>query len=252
MQQVYSSTRLNKFNERHKKYRDSNSNYSTKSSRSVLSNLSRSSINILTAQSANSVIGKIAPSQDSNRVSGSNRNVPQQELKSDIFRQLEKSNMNPNKLNSQEAQNKIQGFEVNDEESYNNSDSDDELDEIESEALQHRISKEFQEQVIKYVRLDDIIKKRESEIRELKAQKKPSEAFIIKYLDQIDESIIEITGGKIKKKTAQSRANISKEIIKNVLSVKIANLQEVDNIINTMETLRPIKERTSLKRTMEK
>lgn len=125
-----------------------------------------------------------------------------------------------------------------------NSDSDD----IEQEAEQIKITKDFQENVIKFVKIDDLIKKKQSEITELKSQKKPCEENIIKYLDEIDENVIEITNGKLRKNKSETKVALNKEIIKNAINNQIQDPLIVEQILKIMDN-RPKKVRTNIKRT---
>lgn len=114
------------------------------------------------------------------------------------------------------------------------------------------IPKEFEENVKKFVVIDDLIKKKQKEMTELKNQKKPCEEFIINCLDQMDETVIEIGDGKIKKNKLETKAPLNTEIIKEAISQKIDNPSVVEDIMNLMQELRPIKTRTNLKRTQKR
>lgn len=135
------------------------------------------------------------------------------------------------------------------EDSYEPEDNYDDLDEIEKEAEQLKITKEFQEMVVKFVKMDDLIRKKEKEVKELKTQRKPCEAFILEYLDKIGETVIEITGGKLRKNKSETKTPLTQEVIKDAIMEKIKDPLEVEQIISLMDTLRPKTERVNLKRT---
>lgn len=111
------------------------------------------------------------------------------------------------------------------------------------------ITKEFQEMVIKYVKLDDLIRKREEEIKELKHQRKPCEKFILDYLEKINENVIEITNGKLRKNKFQTKVPLNRDIIKHVILEKIKDPKIVEEMMEMMDNLRPTKIRVNLKRT---
>jgi len=115
-----------------------------------------------------------------------------------------------------------------------------------------KITKEFHENVIKYVKLDDLIRKKESEIRELKNSKKPCEKFILDHLDKLGENIIEITNGKLRKNKAETKVPLTVDIIKDTLIDKLTNPELVDEIMKTMDKSRPKTVRVNLKRTSGK
>jgi hypothetical protein len=123
------------------------------------------------------------------------------------------------------------------------------LDDIEKEAELLKITREFQEMVVKFVKIDDVIRKKEAEIKELKSQKKPCEGFIIEYLDKIGESVIEITGGKLRKSRTETKGTLTQDIIKKAIDEKVKDPDQVQQILSLMENMRPKKERVNLKRT---
>ena len=104
----------------------------------------------------------------------------------------------------------------------------------------------------------------ENEIKELKAQRKPSEEFILKYLDKIDENVIEISSGKLRKNRSETKVPLSQDIIRDAIKDKINNVTTrlakyekltytdeilVEDIMKHMDDSRPLKTRTNLKRT---
>lgn len=122
------------------------------------------------------------------------------------------------------------------------SSSDDKKDEL-------KISKEFQESVIKYVKLDDLMRKKQQELSELREQKKPCEEYIIKYLEKINETAITITDGKLQKNKSENKASLNTELIKKSLSKKIADPKLLDEIMKELEDSRQVNGKVSLKRT---
>lgn len=117
------------------------------------------------------------------------------------------------------------------------------------EDLDEDVDKQFQESVIKYVKLDDIIRKREAEIKDLKNQRKPCEAIILNYLDTINETVIDITMGKLRKNKSETKSPLNKDIIKEAITEKIQDPAVVEQLLNRMDELRPMKTNVNLKRT---
>jgi hypothetical protein len=111
------------------------------------------------------------------------------------------------------------------------------------------ISEEFKENVIKYVKIDDIIKIKEEEIRELKKQRKPCEEKILEYLESSGENVIDITRGKLRKNKSETKAPMTRDIIKAAIMEKIQDISIVESILKRMEELRPLKTNINLKRT---
>ena len=122
---------------------------------------------------------------------------------------------------------------------------------IDEEAEKVHVSKEFQESVIKYIKVDDLIRKKQNEILELKSQKKPCEAYIIKYLDEIGEDIIGTNNGKLRKNKSETKVPLSQIIIKQAIEGKINNPELTNEILKIMQN-RPTTVRVNLKRTFNR
>ena len=122
-------------------------------------------------------------------------------------------------------------------------------DDIEEASSKIEISKEFQEKVVKYVKLDDLIRKKTEEIAELKKQRKPCEDYILKELETTGESVIDITNGKLRKNKAETKTALSQDIIKDVILSKIKDPNLVEGILKEMDDKRPVKSHVNIKRT---
>lgn len=112
-----------------------------------------------------------------------------------------------------------------------------------------KITKEFQENVIKYVKLDDLLKIKQEEMAALKEQIKPCEQYLLTALSALNEESIGITNGSLIKKKVETKKSLSGEIIKNSLLEKIKDINVVEDIMKTMESKRETTTRTDLKRT---
>lgn len=121
-----------------------------------------------------------------------------------------------------------------------------------SEEEHVKISKEFQENVIKYVKYDDLIKEKQKEIKELRDKKKPCEKYILKYLDDVDENMIEITGGKLRKNTSETKIPLNQTVIEDALKEKVKDEKTVKEIFELMDKKRPKNVRVNLKRTSQR
>lgn len=111
------------------------------------------------------------------------------------------------------------------------------------------VSTEFQENVIKFVKIDDLTKKKQKEMSELRTQKKPCEEYVLSYLDQIGETVIEITSGKLRKNKSETKVPLTIEIIKQAIETEVTDPIKVAKIMKKMDDLRPKNVRTNLKRT---
>ena len=112
-----------------------------------------------------------------------------------------------------------------------------------------KVSKEFQENVLKFVKLDDLVRKKQQELSELKEQRKPCEQYILQYLDKVDQNMIEISDGKLRKNKSETKAALSQDIIKASIAEKIKDPQIVEEILKNMENKRPLSTHINIKRT---
>lgn len=122
-------------------------------------------------------------------------------------------------------------------------------EENEKELKQIKITKEFQENIIKYVKLDDLIKQKQEELTELKNQLKPCEQYILTSLESLNETSIGITNGSIIKKSVEKKSALSSDMIKAALLEKVADANAVEDIIKSMESKRTVTVKADLKRT---
>ena len=121
--------------------------------------------------------------------------------------------------------------------------------EIETEAEMLQITQEFQENVINYVKYDDLIRKKMNEIKELKKQRKPREDYILKYLADEEIKCIEVNNGKLRRNKSETKVSLNKDIITEAIRKKISDPAVIKEIFNLMDA-RPTKVRFNLKRTM--
>ena len=77
------------------------------------------------------------------------------------------------------------------------------MSDSENKGEKKKISKEFVESVKRYLEVDDKIKEIREKTKNLTSEKKQKEEFILNYLQTIDEKVIDVADGKL-------RRNISK------------------------------------------
>lgn len=135
----------------------------------------------------------------------------------------------------------ISGSE-NSNDSEENDDKKEDIDDV-------KVSKEFQENVVKFVKLDDLIRRKTKEVTELKKQRKPCEDYILKYLDDVDQTTIEITDGKLRKNKSETKKALNQDIIKATLTEKLTDPLDVQEILKLMENKRQLNTHVNLKRT---
>ena len=106
----------------------------------------------------------------------------------------------------------------------------------------------FVERVIEWLKLDDKIKHTMEKVKELKEEKKEMEAYILKHMDDMDEKVITISSGKLRKNTSKCKGAIKQEHIEKTLNDYINKPDETKKVMDEIMNCRPVTERTYLKR----
>ena len=121
----------------------------------------------------------------------------------------------------------------------------------EEEETSIKANAELEENVKKYVIHDDIIKQKEDELRQLKKQRTLSEKIILESID--DDTIIELTDGKLKKNKIEPKLAINVDIIREVFKDKIKEGENIEDLIKLIDEKRNSTEtKTVLKRVNNK
>jgi hypothetical protein len=168
----------------------------------------------------------------------------------------------PKKTNQLQKSQQSQQEEENDSDIVSDLDEDEEK--IAKDAESACVTDEFKEHVIGYIKIDDMIRQRKEEIKELQDKKKPCEEYILRYLEKVDEHIVELKGGKIRRNQSETKAPLKLDIIKTAIFEGIKTEQGdeqvddekckkmVEDIVTLMEQKRPTTIRVNLKRTFER
>ena len=115
-----------------------------------------------------------------------------------------------------------------------------------------KVSREFQENVKKFVLLSDLLKKKQDEITELRKQKKPCEEYILKFLDQVNEDTVNVTDGKIKKNKSEIKNKLDEDLVKLSLQEKINDPKIIEEILKSIEDKRGVNSKVKLERRVTK
>ena len=111
------------------------------------------------------------------------------------------------------------------------------------------VTKEFQENVVKYVKIDDMIKKKQEELKELRKMKTPCEKNILKFLDDVDENVIDITDGKLRRNKSTTKQKLTEDIMKIAIGEYVKDPLQIEAILKAMDQKRPEVTHVNLKRT---
>ena len=118
-----------------------------------------------------------------------------------------------------------------------------------TEVEKKRISPEFVENVKKYLLIDDKIKQLKEESKKLATDKKEREEFILNYLQNIDENVIDVHDGKLRRNISKTTAPLKKDTIQNTLNIILGDVNKATMITQEIIKSRPMVERVTLKRT---
>ena len=138
-----------------------------------------------------------------------------------------------------------------------NSDTSDLPDQDESDLdseHQYEYTEELKKKVVQYVKNDDRIRELQTELRTLNSAKKVAENDILKHLERLGETNINITGGKLRINQYESKEGLKEDIIKEALSEKIKDPKIIEFIFEKINEKRTAggKVQVSLKRTFER
>ena len=108
---------------------------------------------------------------------------------------------------------------------------------------------EFKEIVVNWVQMDDVIREKNAELKELKDDKKSLEEYILESMDKMDQSIIDISDGKLRLNKSKTTAGIKQEYIQEALTELVKDQAQAQQMTKFILEKRPTVERTNLKRT---
>ena len=100
--------------------------------------------------------------------------------------------------------------------SKSDSDSDHE-DDSDNGGVPKEITEEFVEVVKSWVTIDNEIRDKMAKIKELKDERKEFEVFILEYMDKINENVISISDGKLRRNKSSTKAGLKQETIQSAL-----------------------------------
>ena len=112
-----------------------------------------------------------------------------------------------------------------------------------------QVSKEFVDTVKKYIEIDDKLKYIKKQSKVLNGDKKEHENFILNYLQSIDENVIDIPDGKLKRNISKTQAPLKKELIQKALIEILGDSNKATLISDQIIKSRPMIEKITLKRT---
>ena len=124
----------------------------------------------------------------------------------------------------------------------------------EDEDHEYEYTDELKNKVKDYVKNDDRIRELQAELKLLNGSKKNAELEILKHLERLGESNINIIGGKLRINQYESKEGLKEDLIKEALSEKIKDPKIIEFIFEKINEKRVAggKVQKSLKRTFER
>ena len=162
----------------------------------------------------------------------------------------------PNNNTQQKPIKKTKNISKNEKE-LSNTKSDEKIEEIDSDndsEHAYEYTDAFKKKVKEYVKNDDRIRELQTELKILNGAKKIAETEILKHLERLGESNVNITGGKLRVNQYESKEGLKEDLIKEALSEKITDPLIIDFIFEKINEKRVANGKTqkSLKRTYER
>lgn len=134
--------------------------------------------------------------------------------------------------------------------SQSDNDSSEEKDNTEENDInQQLITEEFVEIVKNWVKIDDEIRERNNQIKELKDEKKEYETFILEFMQSNHENVINISDGKLRVNKSTTKAALKQESIQSSLFDLTRDPNKALQMTKYILDNRPLAERVNLKRT---
>jgi len=126
------------------------------------------------------------------------------------------------------------------------------LETKESEVSEEELKKKFKNIVISWVQLDDKIKAINSELKNMKDEKKQYEDFILSFMEKYNENMITLSNGILKKNVSQTKQSINEEMINEVIEEFTKDVEQAYTITQKIIQKRQVNEKVTLKRQINK
>jgi len=113
---------------------------------------------------------------------------------------------------------------------------------------EEELKKKFKNIVIAWVQLDDKIKTINSELKNMKDEKKQYEDFILNFMEKYNENMITLSNGILKKNVSQTKQSINEEMINEAIEEFTKDVEQAYTITQKIIEKRQINEKVTLKR----
>ena len=111
---------------------------------------------------------------------------------------------------------------------------------------------QFKELVIEWVKLDDLIRLKNNELKEIKNDKKSLEEYILESMGKLNESVIDISDGKLRMNKTTTKSPLKEVNIKEALTQLTNDSNKATLMTKHIFDSRPAVDRINLKRTFNR
>ena len=118
-----------------------------------------------------------------------------------------------------------------------------------NENVQEKVTTDFKKKVLKWLEIDDEIRKIRSKTKELINDKKQYEEFILSFLENVGEKELAVNDGKLRRNVSKTKAPLNKASIQKALTEVVKDKAKAETMTDHIINSRPMVERINLKRT---
>jgi hypothetical protein len=115
-----------------------------------------------------------------------------------------------------------------------------------------KVSDEFIKNVKQYLDIDDKLIEYKEKSKLLNQEKKEREEYILSYLQTLDEKVIDIPNGKLRRNVCKSQSPLKKENIQKALTELVGDAIKASTMTDQIIKSRQTVEKVMLKRTKTK
>jgi len=123
------------------------------------------------------------------------------------------------------------------------------MSDSENKSEKKKVSPEFVQSVKQYIAIDDKLREIREKTKALTTEKKQREEFILNYLQVIEENVLDVQDGKLRRNISKTQTPLKKEHIQSKLAELLGDSNKATNITEQIIKSRPTVERVTLKRT---
>lgn len=110
-------------------------------------------------------------------------------------------------------------------------------DDEEQEKKPVNVSEDFKTNIRAYIKIDNEIREKQEELKELKSTRKPCEEFILSFLDKLDRKELEAGDNKLRKNKSETKKKIDNDNIIKSISTKLKNPEMVKRVSNKLKPI---------------